>query len=128
MNSLNLSEQIEHLKSNALSDVSKAKEYFNKGNNKRGLLLCHFAVEKALKAHFIKDKKTSAPRTHNLFDLENQTNLAFDPKFGFFSAQLLKYQTDKRYSGGLICKPAQSKTADYFKHIQELVDWLIQKL
>lgn len=59
-------------------DLTSAKEIINKTSSYiQGLFFVHLALEKALKALFIKVHNTHAPLTHNLLSLAQKCELEF---------------------------------------------------
>lgn len=75
MYKLDIQKQIEFWKSGALESFDTAVILLNKRKYLHGLFFCHLTIEKALKAHVIKEKKKFPPKTHNLFYLFYQTEL-----------------------------------------------------
>lgn len=60
MYKLDIQKQIEFWKSGALESFDTAVILLNKRKYLHGLFFCHLTIEKALKAHVIKEKKISS--------------------------------------------------------------------
>ena len=69
---IDLAIQTEYRKSSALSDIETAEILIEKGKLKEGLFFCHLTIEKIIKAHYIKEQKALAPKTHDLLYLQKK--------------------------------------------------------
>ena len=67
--------QIDYWKTGALEDMETAKILVERDRLLHGLFFCHLVIEKIMKAHFIKETKEIAPRSHNLIYLSEKANL-----------------------------------------------------
>ncbi|NJM94308.1 MAG: HEPN domain-containing protein, partial [Cytophagales bacterium] len=61
--------QIQYWIDGAATDISTAELLIKERRWLPGLFFCHLAVEKALKAHYVKSLGAMAPKTHNLIYL-----------------------------------------------------------
>ncbi|MFH1856338.1 MAG: HEPN domain-containing protein [Candidatus Omnitrophota bacterium] len=50
-------------------DLNTAEVMFNAGRYIYCVFMCHLSLEKALKAHYVKNLKTHSPKTHDLIYL-----------------------------------------------------------
>lgn len=57
---------IEYWKTSAKYDIETAEAIFEKQRYPYALFMGHLALEKMLKALFVRDRRTHAPRTHSL--------------------------------------------------------------
>lgn len=128
MNSINLEKQIEYWISTAESDIETAEILIEKGKLLHGLFFCHLAIEKALKAHYIKANKKLAPKTHDLIYLSVNANIHMDEKYQLYLASIMKYQLEGRYPEYKLSIPAKEEAEDYLTQTKELLKWLAQKL
>lgn len=92
------------------------------------MFFCHLVIEKALKAHVVKQTQELAPRTHNLIYLSEKANLIFDEGDEFLLGILMKYQLQGRYPGYNPVLPDKIRTKDYLFKTENLLKWLEAKL
>ena len=67
--------QIKYWIEGAESDLETAAILIESRRFLHGLFFCHLAIEKSLKAHFVKVNSAVPPKTHNLILLLNRANL-----------------------------------------------------
>ena len=128
MSTVNLERQIEYWKNLANSDILTAEILIEKRRFLHGLFFCHLTIEKILKAHYVKQNLSLAPKTHNLLYLVDNTKLALNDSQMQLLGILLKYQLEGRYPENEINLPAKEVTEDYLKQTKELLEWLMQRL
>lgn len=125
---LNVEKQVNQLRDGALEAWDDAA-YLIKG--KRiwfGLFALHLAVEKALKAHVIKETKDIPPFIHNLPKLAEVANLDLSEKQKNLLADLNPYNIRGRYQESLGSPPPMSEVKTMMKQAKELFEWLIKSL
>ena len=125
---INVEKQINQLRDGALEAWDNAA-YLIKG--KRiwlGLFALHLAVEKALKAHVIKETKDIPPFIHNLPKLAEVANLDLSEKQKNLLADLNPYNIRGRYQESLGSPPPMSEVKAMMKQAKELFEWLIKSL
>lgn len=125
---LNVEKQISQLRDGALEAWSDAA-YLIKG--KRiwlGLFALHLAIEKAIKAHVIKETKDIPPFIHNLSKLAESANLKLNNKQRNLLADLNPYNIRGRYQESLGTPPPVSEVKAMLKQAKELFEWLIKTL
>ena len=125
---MNIVKQIKHWKKSALSDLETAEILIDKKKFLHGLFFCHLAIEKILKAHFVKIAKTIPPKTHDLIYLLKKIDISLEEKFEFHLAILMKYQLESRYPENLISSPSKVESEKYLSTTRELLNWLIIEL
>jgi HEPN domain-containing protein len=64
---LNTEKQIEYWINTAKTDLDTAELLIRESRNIHGLFFCHLAIEKALKAHVVKDTGQIPPKTQTWF-------------------------------------------------------------
>jgi HEPN domain-containing protein len=128
MISLNLQKQIEYWKNIALSDFETVEILIEKGKSLHGLFFCHLTIEKILKAHYVNSTKSLAPKTQDLINLSNKSDLQLKEKFQLLLVSLMKYQLEGRYPEYKLDPPNKEKTREYLNQTKELLEWLVQKL
>lgn len=75
---INVEKQIAYWMSGAEDDLESAEILIDKKRLLHGLFFCHLVIEKAIKAHVVKQTKEIAPRSHNLIYLSDKAALMFD--------------------------------------------------
>lgn len=120
--------QIEYWKAGAFDDLETAKVLIDKNRLLHGLFFCHLVIEKAIKAHVVKQTKELAPRSHNLIYLSEKAKLIFSEDKEIFLGILMKYQLQGRSPDYNPNIPDKSKVTDYLIQTENLVKWLEAKL
>ena len=125
---LNIQKQINYWITGAEDDIETAGLLIREKRTLHGLFFCHLVIEKAIKAHVVKQIEDIAPRTHNLIYLAEQTELDFDDSTQLFLGILMKYQLLGRYPDYNPVLPNQLIVNEYFNRTKELLQWLKMKL
>ena len=120
--------QLEYWKITALSDFETAEILIEKDKFLHGLFFCHLAIEKVLKAHFVKATKNLAPKTHDLIYLAKKTDIKLDEKHKNLLTVLMRYQLEGRYPENFPSNPDEEKLIEYLKQTKELLEWLVKQL
>lgn len=89
---------------------------------------CHLTIEKVLKAHVVKQTKSLAPRTHNLFAFLERTELEFSEDALQFLGVLMKYQLEGRYPEFHPVPPGKDEAVSILSRAQNLLIWLKKSL
>lgn len=124
-------------------DIKKQIEYWTKGAEDdlltcellvrekwilHGLYFCHLVIEKAIKAHVVKNSGEVAPRSHNLIYLSEKADLIFDNETEIFMGILMKYQLQGRYPDYNPVLPEILKVNEYFERTKTLLQWIKERL
>ena len=114
----------------ALEDLDTAKVNLNAEKYYASVLFCEQAVEKALKALWLKEKPEDIPFTHDLTLLGKKLNL---PKEFFITfKELTSSYTETRYpdmSDVIPSKKFQKKDAlKYVNSADEIIKWIKKKI
>ncbi|HET56263.1 MAG TPA: HEPN domain-containing protein [Ignavibacteria bacterium] len=125
---MDINKQIEYWKKGAESDVETAGILIDKKKYLHGLFFCHLSIEKILKANFVKQRKTIAPKTHDLIYLAEQANLKLNENDLYFLPILMKYQLEGRYPEYSPFIPSKEQANEYLNKTKDLLKWLTQKL
>ncbi|GAB4504828.1 MAG: HEPN domain-containing protein [Anaerolineales bacterium] len=88
----------------------------------------HLALEKALKAHVVKQTKKLPPKTHNLLVLAEMGEVNLSQEQKDFCGRINLYNIEGRYPNLSIPSPTLQKARDYFEHTQEILEWLVKQL
>ena len=101
-------------------------------NEEEEILYCffyfHLALEKAFKAHIVKQTKKLPPKTHNLMALAETGKVNLSEKYADFCGRINLYNIEARYPNLSIPSPTLRKAKDYFEQTKEILEWLIELL
>ena len=89
---MNVAKQTEYWITTAEDDLVTAEILMTKKRLLHSLFFCHLTIEKAIKAHFVKQTGEYAPKSHNLFFLNEKAMLNFSEDEYVFLGILMKYQ------------------------------------
>lgn len=108
----------------------KDAEYNIKGKRIAfGLFATHLAIEKALKAHVVKNTMKLPPMIHNLTALANLTNLKLSSRRMEFLIELNPMNIVSRYPGEVIGQtPSHEKAKAMLNRAKDVLEWLIKEL
>jgi HEPN domain-containing protein len=77
---INIEKQIEYWRNSSASDFGTARVLLENGKYNEGLFFCHLAVEKILKALFVKHTGELAPKIHKLQYIAEKSNTELSEK------------------------------------------------
>ena len=123
-----ISKHIHHWANGAIESIETAEILINKRKILFGLFFCHLAIEKQLKALFIKTKKDFPPKTHNLLFLANKCNLELNDTIKLLFSKLMKFQLEGRYPEIIQKTPTFEKSLTLLKETKETLNWLQKTL
>lgn len=109
-------------------DISTAQILIEKERFLHGLFFCHLAMEKSLKALYVKIKDEFAPKTHNLLYLCELCGIGLTEEQITFYAILMKYQITGRYPDNTALTPDGATVMKYYNKVKEEIQWLMLKL
>lgn len=114
----------------AEDDLENAQKNLSTGGYYLVVFLCQQAVEKGLKACFIKLKNTSPGATHSLVYLATETNTP--QKFFKFLRRLMPQFVTTRYPDAAYGVPSElydkSIASEYLQDTEEVMRWLRSKI
>jgi|SRR3972149_10104722 len=93
-----------------------------------GLFFCHLSIEKAIKAHVVKNTLEVPPRSHDLLYLVGKTSLELNQEQKKFLGLLMKYQLEGRYPEYQPIIPDINIINGYFLKAKQLLIWIKNKL
>lgn len=107
--------------------------YLQKGNQRvMSLFMIHLVIEKLLKAHWVKDNFDNIPpRTHDLQNLHNQTELDLPAADYDYLAIINQWSIDTRYpdyKGKIYSIATESYLSEQFEKVLKLRLCLLEKL
>lgn len=120
--------QLEYWINGAEDDLKTAKILIESNRILHGLFFCHLVIEKAIKAHVVKQTSEVAPRSHNLLFLLEKAELQLDEDDELFLGILMKYQLQGRYPDYNPIIPDKIIFLDYLAKTEKLIKWLKEKL
>lgn len=120
--------QIDYWKNNAQTDLESAELLIKNHKILHGLFFCHLAIEKIIKAHYVKELNEIPPKTHNLFLLTDKISLHLSEEDDIFLGILMKYQLEGRYPDYNPSIPTKETVHTYIEKTKKLLKWLIKKL
>lgn len=88
----------------------------------------HLALEKALKAHVVKQTKKLPPKIHNLLTLAEIGKVNLSQEQTDFYGRINLYNIEGRYPNLSIPSPTLQKARDYFEQTKEALEWLVRQL
>jgi len=125
---MDINKQIKYWISSAETDLDSAKLLIDNMKILHGLFFCHLVIEKAIKAHIVKEMSEVPPKSHNLMFLIEKSNLEIDTEQDIFFGILMKYQLEGRYPDYNPKVPSKEKALQYFLKTEEIFIWLKNKL
>ena len=94
---MNIYEQIKYWVTVSENDIPVMDHLFESGDYSYSLFIGHLVLEKILKAHFVKNREESPPRTHDLFKLANQLSLEFSEEQLKFLISVNTFNIEAQY-------------------------------
>ncbi|MEF8824148.1 MAG: HEPN domain-containing protein [Desulfohalobiaceae bacterium] len=123
--------KVEYWKTTAMNDWTVAGHLFEKGDYSYALFFGHLTLEKLLKALYVFQTGETPPMTHRLVHLAEKNGLDLTEN----QLELLEIATDfnmeARYPDEKFSfqqKCTKDFTNRYLKQIEEMKEWLIQKI
>jgi HEPN domain-containing protein len=125
---LDIEKHIAYWRDGALESWTDAEYNIKGGRIAFGLFAVQLTVEKALKAHVVKNTKKVPPTIHNLISLANLAGLKLTSKQLQLFAELNPLNIEGRYPGN-IRKPLTKAEAELIaKRTKVALEWLIKQL
>lgn len=125
---INIEKQTEYWIATAEDDLVTAEILMTKKRLLLSLFFCHLTIEKAIKAHFVKQTGEYAPKSHNLFFLNEKAMLNFSEDEYVFLGILMKYQLEGRYPDYNPDVPSIETVQNYIQQTKQLFEWLKKTL
>jgi len=125
---MNSERQVKYWSDGSIEDISIARLLIEKDKIRYGLFFCHLAVEKLLKAIYVKLQNDFAPKTHNLLYLCQLCGIEITEDQTAFFAILMKYQITGRYPDATETVHDSELAGKYFDQTEEALQWLRLKL
>jgi HEPN domain-containing protein len=124
----NVVKHIARLREGAMASWNDAL-YLIKGKRvSLGLFAAHLAIEKAIKAHVVKEIKDIPPFIHNLSKLAELAKIELTEKQRDFLADLTFYNIGGRYQESVGAPPPMSEVKSIMRQAKEMFEWLLETL
>lgn len=124
---INVEKHIAYWRSEALDTWKDVDHSMSGGRIAFGLFAAHLSVEKALKAHVVRNTKKIPPMIHNLVSLANLAGLNLASRQLDILADLNPMNILTRYPGESGEIPSRSQAESLVKRAKEIFEWLIEK-
>jgi HEPN domain-containing protein len=125
---MDVQKQIEYWIKTAEEDLVTAGLLIQNERFLHGLFFCHLCIEKAIKAHLVKQTNQIPPKLHNLSFLLSKTNLSLSDDYKELTAILMTYLLENRYPENYPRIPSAAEAKDYLARTKNLFTWLKSKL
>ncbi len=127
MRILTLDEQVKYWIEIAEQDMLVIDSLFEKQHYLWCLYLCHLIIEKALKAHYVKDVNKTPPKIHDLVILGSKTSLTLNEQQLELCSRLNDFQIEARYPDykrSLQKIVTKEFAEENCRNVKELFEWL----
>jgi len=125
---MDVQKQIEYWIKTAEEDLITAGLLIQNERFLHGLFFCHLCIEKAIKAHMVKQTRQIPPKLHNLSFLLSKTNLSLTDDYKELTAILMTYLLESRYPENYPQIPSAEEAKEYLARTKNLFIWLKSKL
>ncbi|MBU4226104.1 MAG: HEPN domain-containing protein [Chloroflexi bacterium] len=125
---IDIDKHVARWREDALSSLDDGRYLITGKRVELGLFSIHLALEKAIKAHVVKNTKELPPRIHNLLSLAALASLTLTPEQERLLAKLNTFNIRGRYSDVPMEKPTLAQAESIFKHAKEVFEWLVEQL
>jgi HEPN domain-containing protein len=115
----------------AVYDLDTARVMWENGRYIYCIFMCHLAVEKALKALYVKEISMAAPKLHSLVYLAQAIKIDMPDTIKEFIDNLDEVSVPTRYPDELerlLKEYSEGKTQLVFKKAEEALKWLTERL
>ena len=123
--------EIENWWKQSQADLKSAKNCMSSGDYYFSVFASQQAVEKALKALFLQEKKGLLPQSHSLIHLARESGVVPD-KFSSFLRELTPKFIDTRYPDAAVDLPSRiydaQNTEKFITGAREVLGWVKTKL
>jgi HEPN domain-containing protein len=125
---MDIQKQVDYWINTSEDDLVSARLLIQNERFLHGLFFCHLCIEKAIKAHVVKNTGLIPPKIHNLSFLLSKTDLSLTEDFKELTAILMTYLLEGRYPEYYPETPSLSEVTDYLSRTQNLFSWLKSRL
>jgi HEPN domain-containing protein len=123
-----IEKHIAYWRDGALESWKDAEYNIKGGRIAFGLFAVHLTIEKALKAHFVKNTRKLPPTIHNLISLANLAGLKLTLQELQLFAELNPLNIEGRYPGNIRKPLTRAEAVSIAKRTKVALEWLIKQL
>jgi HEPN domain-containing protein len=125
---LDVEKQIAHWRDSALENWKDVEHNINGERIAFAMFATHLVIEKALKAHVVKNTKKLPPLIHNLLSLASLAGLDLTSEQLKLFALLNPLNIEARYLGNFSKLPTIKQAQAIIKRAKAALEWLIDEL
>jgi HEPN domain-containing protein len=112
-------------------DYRAMENLFHNRHYAWSLFIAHLVIEKLLKAIYVKNVSIACPKIHDLLQIAKKSNLELSEKQMDLLDEVTTFNIKARYpdyKNRFYKKATQQFTEHYILQVEELRQWLIQKI
>ncbi len=124
-------ERIKYWLNTATQDWKVTGHLFEKRDYSYALFFCHLALEKTLKAIYVKKQDETPPFSHNLVYLSEKAGLELQQNNLELLEEISDYNLEARYPDdkfSFFKRCTKKFTSNKIKQIEEIRKWLLQQI
>jgi len=125
---VDVDKQVAYWRDGASEDMAVARELLASGRSRHAMFFAHLALEKALKAHVVRQTQNAPPRIHNLPRLVQLSGLEMTPDQARLLADMNVFCMVARYPDQECPVPEPGEIGQYLSRAAELVQWSMSQL
>ena len=128
---MNVEKEVAYWRDTAEKDLRFAGKLIARGDEEEilySLFFLHLTLEKAFKAHIVKQTQKLPPKSHNLLILAEMGTINLSEEQNDFCGKINLYNIEARYPNLFIPTPTLNKAEEYLERTKELMEWLIKQL
>ena len=128
---INIDKHIKHWTETSDDDFSTMLVLFKSKKYNWALFMGHIAIEKLLKAYFVKKKKNHAPYTHNLYRLAELCELEISEERAECLFKITTFNINARYDDykkEFYAMCTADFTKEWIEKIKKIQQWIKQML
>ena len=120
---MEIQKQIDYWHNGSQSDIETAGILIEKKKYREGMFFCHLAMEKMLKALYVKKTSELAPKSHNLFMLAEKSGITLNDDNEYLFGLLMEYNIQGRYPGPSVAEHTGEQVSRFMKKTMEVLKW-----
>ncbi len=126
-----MNKQVEYWLALSDNDLPVAESMLEKGHYPWSLFIGHLVLEKILKAIYVREHQSIAPRIHDLVKLAKATSLTLSDEQLIFLSEVSDFNLESRYpdeKNQFAHKCSNEFATDYLTRIKEMRAWLKKQI
>ncbi|MBI4666105.1 MAG: HEPN domain-containing protein [Nitrospinae bacterium] len=125
---MDIEKHIQYWSNSADEDFQVGKENLGNGRIRHGLFFIHLAVEKILKAHFCRNNRDMAPKSHNLTRLAELGKIEINDETLNVLADINAFNLEGRYPDSYAAPPTLEDAMIILDKVEKVFLWLKNQL